>query len=241
MSAAAADGTGPGILELRLETHDLAGQRRFYTETLGLPLAASEDEAAGAFTVQAGATRLTFAPAAPGERPLYHFAFNIPENKLSDAMAWMARRTPVLRGEEGQELFHFESWNAHAFYFHDAVGNIAELIARHDLANARPGPFAADDILAASEIGLVVDDVPATVRELEASLGLAVYRPGSDRFAPVGDEHRLLIVNHRERGWWEGTPSRPYPVQAWLAGSRDAAYRAYKPAAYPYEIVFVEG
>lgn len=226
---------GPGILELHLETHVLAEQKRFYTEALGLQMAGASDDS---FTVRAGGTLFTFSRAAAGEQPLYHFAFNIPENKLSDAMDWLARRTPVLRGEEGQEVFHFESWNAHAVYFHDPAGNIAELIARHGLANARPGPFTPGDVLAASEIGLVVDDVPATVEELREGLGLAEYRPGSDRFAPVGDEHRLLIVNHRDRGWWQGTPSRPYPVRARLAGGLTSEKPgAYRPAAYPYEIV----
>jgi len=235
MTADAAHRLAPGILELHLETHVLAGQKRFYAEALGLQLVGGPgEESDGSFTIQAGATRFTFSQAAPGEQPLYHFAFNIPENKLPEAMAWLARRTPVLRGDEGKEVSHFESWNAHAFYFRDPAGNIVELIARHTLPNARPGPFTEHDVLAASEIGLVVDDVPATVDELRESLGLTVYRPGSAQFAPVGDEHRLLILNHRDRGWWEGTPSRPYPVRARLAGGRAAAYR---PEAYPYEIV----
>jgi catechol-2,3-dioxygenase len=219
-----------GILELRLEAGAFREQKQFYTEALELPL---DEESAGRFTVRAGATRLTFTEAAEG-RPTYHFAFNIPENKLPQAQEWLARRTPVLR-QDGQEVLHFEDWNAHAFYFHDPAGNLAEFIARHNLPNSAPGPFTAGDILYASEIGLVVDDVPAEVKALDEALGLPLYRPGSDKFAPVGDEHRLLILNDRDRGWWEDTPSRPYPVFARLGGGDKSS--GYHSQRFPYTIM----
>ncbi len=218
-----------GILELRLESGALREQKRFYTQILGLPLLGESNEQ---FTIRAGTTRLTFAAAARDE-PTYHFAFDIPENKIMQAKTWLAQRAPVLT-QEGQEIIHFPAWNAHAVYFHDPAGNVVELIARHDLPNATPGPFGAEEILYASEIGLVVDDVPAEVKALGEALGLAVYRPGSDHFAPVGDEHRLLILNHRDRGWWEDTPSRPYPVMARLSGERSGEYRSRH---YPFTIV----
>jgi catechol-2,3-dioxygenase len=230
MSPLAHDRAGRGILELRLEADALEEQKAFYSRALGLPLVA---ESADQFTVHAGATRLTFTRA-PAGRSTYHFAFNIPENKLAAAKEWLAERTLVLRGKDGREVFHYESWNAHGLYFHDPAGNVAELIARHDLPNARPGPFAAGDILYVSEIGLVVDDVPATVRALEAALGLAVYRSGGAEFAAVGDEHRLLILTRRGRDWWGDTPSRPYPLLARLSGERDAEYRA---PGYPFTIL----
>jgi catechol-2,3-dioxygenase len=218
-----------GILELRLEAGSFREQKQFYTEGLELPL---DEESAGRFTVQAGETRLTFVEAVEG-KPTYHFAFNIPENKLPQAQEWLARRIPVLR-QDGREVFHFEDWNAHAFYFHDPAGNVAEFIARHNLRNGAPGPFTAGDILYASEIGLVVDDVPAEVKALNETLGLQLYRPGSERFAPMGDEHHLLILNHRDRGWWEDTPSRPYPVLARLSGGEKSA--EYRSQRFPFTI-----
>ena len=229
MDSSAKDEGALGILELRLEAGAFGEQKEFYTGALELPLV---EEAAGRFTVRAGATSLTFTEAAEG-KPTYHFAFTIPENKLEQAREWLSRRTPVLR-QDGKEVFHFEDWNAHAFYFHDPAGNVAELIARHNLRNGAPGPFTAGDILYASEIGLVVDDVPAEVKALNETLGLGLYRPGSARFAPVGDEHHLLILNHRDRGWWEDTPSRPYPVSARLGGGGKSA--EYRSPRYPFTI-----
>ncbi len=221
-------GERAGILELQLEAGAFREQKQFYTESLGLLL---DEESAARFTVRAGSTRLTFTEAAEG-RPTYHFAFNIPENKLPQAQEWLARRTPVLR-QRFREVFHFKDWNAHAIYFHDPAGNVAEFIARHNLRNGAPGPFTSGDILYASEIGLVVDDVPAEVKALNETLGLELYRPGGKKFAPVGDEHRLLILNHRDRGWWKDTPSRPYPVLARLGGGKSAEYRSPR---FPFTI-----
>jgi GTP cyclohydrolase II len=223
----------PGFLELRLETGALAEQRHFYTRILELPLV---EEAAGRFTVGAGSTRLTFTAAALG-RPTYHFAFDIPENQLQQARDWLRARVPLLVGDAGEEVFHFPEWNAHGMYFHDPGGNVAELIARHDVPNAAPGSFGAGGVLYASEIGLVVDDVAAETAAIAGSLGLHVYRQGSAEFAPVGDERHLLILNHRRRGWWRDTPSLPYPLLARFGG--DEA-REYRPPGLPFTVL-VEG
>jgi catechol-2,3-dioxygenase len=154
----------------------------------------------------------------PESRPFYHFAFNIPENKLPLAQEWLAERTPlVTRGT--QVVYHFPHWNAHAIYFWDPAGNLGELIARHDLANACSGAFRADDILYASEIGLVVDDVPAAVQQLKTRLTLPTYRGGSPVFEPLGDEHRLLIVVQKGRPWMD-RKSAIFPTVATLSGDK---------------------
>jgi hypothetical protein len=43
---------------------------------------------------------------------------------------------------------------------------------RHDLGNAVPGPFTSRDILYASEIAFVADDVPATAETLRGVAGV---------------------------------------------------------------------
>jgi catechol 2,3-dioxygenase-like lactoylglutathione lyase family enzyme len=221
-----------GILELRLLTQPLRAQRAFYTRVLGLPLL---DEAPDRITIAAGATRLTFQQSDGGAaRPFYHFAFNIPENKLAEAKAWISGRTRVL-SKHGQEVFHFPTWNAHSFYFNDPAGNIVELIARHDLGNASAGPFSREEILYASEIGVVVDDVAAAVTGAGEQLGLALYRPGSPSFAPVGDEHRLLILIARDAIWLPtlDTHAQVFPTAAILAAGRAATLDL---PGYPFKI-----
>jgi catechol-2,3-dioxygenase len=218
-----------GIARLRLRTHRLAELRTFYREKFHFPI---QDETRDSITFRAGTTSLTFVQTEEKDtQPFYHFAFNIPENKLPLAKEWLERRTPlVLR--EGEAVFHFPNWNAHAIYFWDPAGNLGELIARHNLANARGGAFTPEEILYASEIGLVVEDVPAAVRELKRRLGLPAYRPGSPTFEPLGDEHRLLIVVQKGRPW-SHRPSEIFPTAAVLYGA-DAG--KCELAGHPYAV-----
>jgi catechol-2,3-dioxygenase len=204
-----------GIARLRLRTHRLMELRAFYGEKFHFPIRA---ETRDSITFQAGTTALTFVQSEEDAQPFYHFAFNIPENQLPLAKTWLERRTPlVLR--DGEAVFHFPNWNAHAIYFWDPAGNLGELIARHDLPNARSGAFTTNEILYASEIGLVVEDVPAAVRELKSRLALPTYRAGSQTFEPLGDEHRLLIVVQKGRPW-SHRPSAVFPAAATLYGAQ---------------------
>ena len=58
----------------------------FYHQQLGLPLI---EQNAGRLTFAAGETVITFLPTPDKETgPFYHFAFNIPENKILSARQW---------------------------------------------------------------------------------------------------------------------------------------------------------
>ncbi|MFO7168503.1 MAG: hypothetical protein DIU80_010825 [Chloroflexota bacterium] len=186
------------IHELELLAPDLAAQHRFYTQVLGLPAERTDT----ALALQIGASRLIFRPAPAGWSGVYHFAFIIPENRYEQAAAWLEQRTPLRPDGDGRTRFHFEDWNADAVYFTDPAGNIGELIARHSLPNAVSHDFTPRDILSVNEIGLATDDVPATVEQLCAQLGVQVYRgQGSDSFTAVGDQEGMLIVVRRGRRW----------------------------------------
>jgi catechol-2,3-dioxygenase len=224
-----------GILRLRLQTTKLDDLRRFYTATLGLTLA---DDSKGSITVAAGRTRLTFTAAALGAA-YYHFAFNIPENKLAASKAWLRSRVDLVKRADGSDEYHFVSWNAHSVYFLDPAGNILEFIARHNLKNAAGGEFSPADILYVSEIGVVVDDVPGAAARAKASLGLEVFpRPStelSEQFAAVGDDHRLLILVKRGRRWLgaEDKAAAVFPLHAVLHGDGD---RQLTLPDFPYEL-----
>src|SRR5258708_33321028 len=183
------------VTELRLQTADVAQQKQFYVNELGFALL---DEASNSITLGAGATRLIFEQAEQTLKPFYHFAFNIPENQLASAKTWLAERDVSLSQSHPDDWYSV-SWNSHAMYFYDPAGNIVEFIARHNLHNGTAGTtFTARDIASASEIGLVVDDVGDTVRTLQATLRVQVYQDMAENFAPLGDEHGLVIVGKRE-------------------------------------------
>ena len=236
--------TVPRILGLRLLTvAPLSEMKGFYRELLGLPVLA---EKPGELTFRAGASRLTFVHVDPGNldsgRPFYHFAFNIPENKILAAREWQRERTRLLPPGENlrdpdfpADVVDFSHWNAHSVFFWDPGGNLVEYIARHDLHNSAPGPFGTDDILYASEIAFIVDDVRTTAGELRSAFELEQYRGGSDQFMAVGDEVGLLLVMKRGRnlGFGEGKAAGCYATAAHVQGAGPSRYSFPE---LPYEI-----
>ncbi|HYZ77115.1 MAG TPA: hypothetical protein VE596_07035 [Gaiellaceae bacterium] len=186
----------------------------FYSERLGI-------EEADETTFAIGATRLEFV-ASPG-RPFYHFALLVPGNRFDEALEWAADRTNLLPDtDSGEVVFDFSSWEAQACYFHDAVGNIVELIAHRGIGETRVhGPFAAAELLGLSELGLV--GAPAPMADQLGRLGLELWdgtldEPG--RLAFVGERARTLILCPAGRGWLPtGRPAEPHAVDAVLSGS----------------------
>lgn len=197
------------IKEIHLETHRLEDLKAFYTDVLGFPLKSNRKNA---FTVQTGESRLAFLRTQGLEEPFYHFAFNIPENQIEDAARWVQERTPLISREE-QTIFHLESWNSQAIYFHDPAGNIVELIARHHLRNASTSPFSVNSILSISEIGVVVENVQLFSEQLQRELNLSLWKGNNEDFAAVGDEEGLFIVVQAGRPWFPtDRPAESFPV-----------------------------
>lgn len=108
------------------------------------------------------------------------------------------------------------------------------MIARHTLPNASSRPFGPASLLEISEIGLVVDDVPAMAAHLHADLGLDVYANSlSADFAAVGDARGLLILARRGRPWFAaaGRAAAPLPL---IVALTDAAGRPRTLTGPPY-------
>jgi catechol-2,3-dioxygenase len=233
----------PRLLRLRLLTATpLAKMKSFYHELLGLPLI---EEKAGEFTFAGGHTLVTFVQAPPehGE-PFYHVAFNIPENKIRGAHDWQKPRTPLdklnanLRDPEmPEDVVHFRHWNAHSVFFWDPAGNLIEYIARHDLKNGAAGSFTVKDILYASEIGFISEEVTNTAVVMKKALGLEQYRGGDDNFRALGDEHGLLLVIIRGRRWGYEEKAPPTGIFPTVAEIRGAKPTQFAVAGHPYEIV----
>jgi catechol-2,3-dioxygenase len=205
------------INQLRLATPNLDAMGRFYAQQLELSVTHSMASNGSAINVVVGNTRLVFAERALGQHQIYHIAFNIPQNQFAEAKIWLQQRgVPLLKDQNGNIDFHFESWNAHAVYFLDPAGNILELIARHNLPNTTSqAQFAGHSLLCASEIGWVVDGVRAAVSHLQEQFGLGVYDGlNSAMFSAVGDENGLFIVVPHGRNWYPDTamPATAVPL-----------------------------
>ena len=240
-AAPAAD--SPRIRSLELQTAPpLAKMKEFYHSTLGLRVAEDKPDR---LTIDAGQTRVIFRPADKDHgQPFYHFAFNIPENKLLAAHKWQSKRTTLLPIPERlrdpkfpDDVVHYRHWDAHSVFFFDPAGNVVEYIARHTLKNAAAGAFGSADILYASEIAFVVDDVTAGVAGLTESVGVGPYKSTSDEFAALGDELGLLLVMKRGRVISFDSPDKKavtvYPTTATVRGDRKTTYKVPK---FPYQV-----
>lgn len=236
--------TSPLIREIRLATAaPLSELAAFYGGSLGLRIDA---RTATSLTILAGASRITFTPtSSERDSPFYHFAFNIPENKLRAARDWQRERTPLieiptqLRDDRyPDDVVHFRNWNAHSVFFLDPAGNVVEHIARHDLANGRAGAFGPEDLLCVSEIAFATDDVTGLADEIRTRFELPRYRSASDVVTALGDEHGLLLVFRRGRNLgFESKPQRRidvHPVDVTI--DRDGGALRYHAPSYPFVI-----
>ena len=230
----------PRLLRLDLRTAaSFADLKRFYLEMLEMSLL---EETPQRLTIQGGRTVIAFHRAKPDEGdPTYHVAFNIPENKLFQAREWQRQRSPILKRApdayshpDYDDVTDWWHWNSTAIFFEDPAGNLLEYIARHDLKNASAGPFTPKDILYASEIGFVAQDVPGFGEQLQTGTGLELYWAGGRYFRAFGDPNGLLLVLQEGRQRWH--QQRSWAVYSTEATIRDGKGGGFAATGYPYRI-----
>ena len=141
------------ILEIELYTDNLIETESFYFNILGLNIACKTENS---ISFLAGKSTLTFIKS-DNLNPKYHFAFNIPNNKLDEAINWSKGKLNLIENDETGIVSNFESWKASSIYFYDNNENILEFIARFDLDNTTYKTFDSSSILSISEIGIVVE------------------------------------------------------------------------------------
>lgn len=192
------------ILQIELLTNNLEATEHFYAQKMGLPVAFQN---ADTISFVAGSSLLTFNRTDTTNYPRYHFAFNIPHNRLEEATAWVESFAEPLDVPDGGIIAEFASWNARAVYFYDNNGNILELIARFDLPNASDKPFDSNAILSISEMGVVADEVGKMIESLVQNNNLTPFSklvPRED-FAALGDDEGMLILAKTHRAWYPTT------------------------------------
>jgi hypothetical protein len=191
------------ILKLILETKDVSSLSAFYRDVLELPVAHTAD----LLTITFGASTIQFRQAAPDQEPFYHFAINIPSNKIAEAKTWLEQRVELLWMDDYKSVVaDFVNWNAKSLYFLDKAGNIVELIARFDLNIDREISFSSDQLLSISEIGLVFPEkeIEARTSNLLRQYALNFFnkQPPFPNFKAVGDDEGLFIIVTEHRHWY---------------------------------------
>jgi len=194
------------LAHIQIQSNNIEQTATFYKDILDLPIIEKTKESV---SIQAGNSVLEFVEN-PEFKSIYHFAFNIPENKLDEAIEWCKSKVDLIFIEDQKVITNFENWNANAVYFYDNNGNLLEFIARHDLDNAQTEAFSSKAILNISEIGIVNENPLELGKQLIAEHGLAFFakNANSELFAAVGDDEGLLIMVKPNRNWYPTqTPS----------------------------------
>lgn len=200
------------IEELTLKTISIPKTKRFYHKTLELPIVKETNEL---ISFRAGKTILTF-EVTEAEKPFYHIAFNITNNRFSDSFEWMEQKLDILPVENNIPIAVYPNWNAESFYFLDNNGSILEFIVRFDLPYHSKEPFSVNDIVEISEVGVVVDDVNAVAAQLYEKHNLPYFKKGPRLadFIAMGDEDGLLLLSQNTRPWVPtNRPAQHFPVK----------------------------
>lgn len=191
---------------IQIQTNNILKTTAFYQDILELSIIEKNEDSV---SIKAGNSILKFVEN-PSFKSIYHFAFNIPENKIDEAIEWCKNKVDLIFIDDQKVITNFENWNAHAVYFYDNNGNLLEFIARHDLNNSQTEAFNSKSILNISEIGIVNENPLELGNQLITKHDLNFFskNTNSEVFAAIGDDEGLLIIVKPNRNWYPTqTPS----------------------------------
>ncbi|WP_373231347.1 VOC family protein [Cohnella sp.] len=171
------------IKEIKLLTNNIDAVRDFYNKILDLPIITGSNSFV---TFQVGKSQLTFNKTETIIEPYYHFAFNITEYKVLEAINWINRKGIIINKVNNNDLVYSQTWNSDSIYFYDSVGNIVEFIARHNQKNQISNEFNYWDLINISEIGLPARDVNTLSNIIQEQYKEQVYLSSDSLFAPIG-------------------------------------------------------
>ncbi|MBE9462603.1 VOC family protein [Dyadobacter subterraneus] len=188
------------IKELHLLTNNIDKTETFYNTFLDL---SARQKTGKELSYLIGNTNLKFILSQVPE-PVYHIAFDIPNNKLDEAFDWLSKKVSILPVTPESNIADIKLWNAKSIYFYDNNGNLLELICRFDVDNQSEKIFDASSVISVSEIGLVTDDVPALAITISENYNLAIFhkQPAQENFTAVGDDEGLLVIVNENRNWF---------------------------------------
>ena len=204
------------LKRITIQSSRLLELKNFYGSILDLEVA---EESATRVSLQIGQSILIIEEKKK-EEAFYHFAFNIPANKIHEAREWLKKKKVELLWMEDykSDIADFVNWRAKSVYFFDPAGNIIELIARFDLNNASSEKFSSKQFLSISEIGLVFpeEQIDEQVHIIMKQCGLAYFlkQPPMQKFKVLGDDDGLFIFVTDKRNWYPtNKPSAIFPLE----------------------------
>jgi catechol 2,3-dioxygenase-like lactoylglutathione lyase family enzyme len=214
------------IRELTLKTSVIRELYDFYGGILNFEI--DEPSEKNKLIINAGNSVLIFETCAGDVKPLYHFAFNIPSNKIEEAREWLKGRVELIwLPDYESHVADFSGWHAKSLYFLDPAGNIVEFISRFDLNDMGRTPFSELQIRNISELGVVFPKSAYRegVEELLAHHGMSWFnkQEPQEHFCALGDDQGLFIVVPESRSWYPTTdcPASLSPLKVkYLVGGK---------------------
>ena len=216
------------IKELKIYTQNISNQTDFYENKIGLKII-EKSQSEVSFQIGKSVLRLIendkFQP--------YHFAINIPSNKVKEALDWLKSSVTILKdGENEIQNFDFDLWNAKAIYFYDHDKNIVEFIGRKNLGNESNEDFSANSLLEISEIGIPVNDIKSTYKTLKEISNIEIFDGGFERFCAIGNESGLFICINKNIKDWYPTGDKAHSSQFEIR---------FEEKRQEYEMAFIDG
>ena len=184
------------ITSLKIFSHNLESQLKFYRDTLGFCIERVDRES---FKINTRENELIFQRT--DQSFYYHFAFLIPPNSVGQAIQFVESKRIELLPFQDSKIIEFDS--GRAIYFFDMDRNIVEFIERPSLDYAPEKEFGIAQVIKLNEIGLPVDNPIETTNVLIDELGIAPLESSGFRenFCWVGDYHGVVIVVKKGRNW----------------------------------------
>ncbi|MEK6828122.1 MAG: VOC family protein [Nanoarchaeota archaeon] len=214
------------IVEIDLLSDNLYETSRFYSELLGFTIS---DKTESKISFKVGSSKLNFLKS-DHQNCVYHFAFDIPHNKLDEALKWLLLKVNLIEFQ-GSNIIDFPNWNAKSLYFYDNNGNILEFIARFENDNKSDTAFDNFSIASISEIAFVTNNVEKLAKDLIQTYGLTYYhrQVQRDDFSVIGDDNGLIILVSSTRNWFP-TPIKveKFPVKVTIETNNNSFELEYK-------------
>jgi len=204
------------LKEIKLHTSRIDELQSFYEEILQLTVSRLHPQK---LEILVGQSKLIFEQSIDSSQPFYHFAFNIPSNKIDEAFEWLKKRVELLWLDDYDSyIADFKSWHAKSVYFLDPGGNIGELIARFDLDDVTQEVFSDKQFRNISEIGLVFPDktFDDDIIKLLNNFQLSYFPKQSpmEHFRAIGSDEGLFIAVSTNRNWFSTKmPSGIFPME----------------------------
>ncbi len=203
------------IKKLVLQTAYLKTLEEFYSSLLELCVQTIDERE---LLITIGNSNLIFTESNKAE-PLYHFAINIPSNKIEEAKTWLSTKVKLLWMQDYKsDIADFVNWHAKSVYFYDPAGNILELIARFDLNNNSNEAFSSKQLLSINEVGLVFEqnEFEQRTSELLKNYSLSYFskQPPLSQFRAIGDDEGLFVIVPEHRNWFPtDKPAGIFPMR----------------------------